>query len=740
MLKKTKEILSKLTLRQKAALLTGKDCWSTLGMEEAGLPSIRMSDGPNGIRMPECDTDIIPSACALASSFNRETAERAGELLGSEFKAAGIDLILGPAMNLKRSPLCGRNFEYYSEDPFLGGEMAASFVQGAQQHVGCCIKHFALNNQETRRMSVNSVVDERTMHEMYLAPFRTVVEKSSPVSVMSSYNKINGVYSSENRELLVDILRKTWGFKGFVLSDWGAVNDAVASVRARMNLEMPSNPADTEKLLQAVEEGRLTQRKLDRACADLIDSVLRLCALRGKKSRKYTLDERKQRLEELAADCAVLLKNDGIFPIPKGKKVGIFGFFAQEPLLQGGGSAHVESGKIVPPLETLREVYGDVPYAAMFGEEGKSEDFEAGLALARECDVCLLFCGLPAVCESEGYDRTTLSLPPEQLETIGAIASVNPNVAVLLMGGSVIDLSWRDKVKGILECYMLGSGVSGALAKLIGGEISPSGRLAESFIADPKESSAAPYFGNGGNTAYYGEGVFVGYRYYSAKGFRPVYPFGYGLSYTHFEYSDMRLSCEGDAMRLSVTIRNDGECDGAEVVQLYVSCDNQDIPRPVRELKLFDKVFLKKGEAKQMEYSLPLERLKNYDVSAHAFRLYNGKYRFAFCSDCETEIIGSDVELEGDPLQYDRNSVVGELLYTAEGRRIVDEELKPYLCLAIIGTFNADVRIENGRAVGNPMFDNVMRNMPLRALYDLTGGKFTEEMMLRLINKLEGRK
>lgn len=422
MLKQTREILKKLTLRQKAALLTGKDCWSTLGVEEAGLPSIRMSDSPNGIRMPGCDTDVIPSACALASSFNVETARRAGELLGSEFKNAGIDLILGPAMNLKRSPLCGRNFEYYSEDPLLSGEMAAAFVQGAQEHVGCCIKHFAMNNQETRRMSVNSVADERTVREMYLEPFRTVVQKSSPVSVMSSYNKINGVYSSENKRLLVDILRKEWGFRGFVLSDWGAVNDAVESVKAQMDLEMPSNPADTDKLLRAVEKGELSEKQLDRCCANVIDAALRLARLRGKKFRPYTRGERDAILRELAADCAVLLKNDGILPVGQEKKIGVFGFFAKEPLLQGGGSAHVEQGKTESPLDALKKIYGNVVYSETFGETGLSADYAESLKAAEDCDVCLLFCGLPASCESEGYDRTTLSLPPEQIRAIRELA------------------------------------------------------------------------------------------------------------------------------------------------------------------------------------------------------------------------------------------------------------------------------------------------------------------------------
>ena len=739
MLKKTREILSKLSLRQKAAILTGKDCWSTLGIEEVGLPSVKMSDSPNGIRMPGCDTDVIPSACALASSFSVDTARRAGELLGSEFKSAGLDLILGPAMNLKRSPLCGRNFEYYSEDPHLSGEMAAAFVQGAQEHVGCCVKHFAMNNQETRRMSVDSVADERTMHEMYLSPFRTVVEKASPVSMMSSYNKINGVYASENKDLLVDILRKEWGFKGFVLSDWGAVNDIVASVRARMDLEMPSNPADSEKLVCAVESGELAMRQLDRACADLIDSVLRLCAMRRKKSRTYTLAERKALLCELAADCAVLLKNDGIFPVPKNKKIGVFGFFAKEPLLQGGGSAHVEHEMPVSPLDELKHIYNDVFYCETFGENGKSADFEESLRAAETCDVCLLFCGLPAAYESEGYDRASLALPSEQIEAIEAIAKINPNVAVVLMSGSAVDVSWRDRVKGILECYMMGSGVGSAVAKLVSGEKSPSGRLAETFPADLRHCSAAPYFGNRGNTAYYGEGVFVGYRYYTAKGIRPAYPFGYGLGYTKFAYEGLEIIGGEKEISISVTLKNTGARDGAEVVQLYASCNDEEIARPVRELKLFDKVFLQAGETRRLQYSLPLERLKNYDVSQHSFRLYGGKYRFAFCSDCETEIIGGELDVEGDPLHYDRNSIVGELLRTAEGRRIVDEELKPYLCLAIMGTFNADVRIENGKAIGNPMFDNVMRNMPLRALYDLTGGKFTEEMMLRLINKLGRR-
>ena len=484
MLKQTREILKKLTLRQKAALLTGKDCWSTLGVEEAGLPSIRMSDSPNGIRMPGCDTDVIPSACALASSFNVETARRAGELLGSEFKNAGIDLILGPAMNLKRSPLCGRNFEYYSEDPLLSGEMAAAFVQGAQEHVGCCIKHFAMNNQETRRMSVNSVADERTVREMYLEPFRTVVQKSSPVSVMSSYNKINGVYSSENKRLLVDILRKEWGFRGFVLSDWGAVNDAVESVKAQMDLEMPSNPADTDKLLRAVEKGELSEKQLDRCCANVIDAALRLARLRGKKFRPYTRGERDAILRELAADCAVLLKNDGILPVGQEKKIGVFGFFAKEPLLQGGGSAHVEQGKTESPLDALKKIYGNIVYSETFGETGLSADYAESLQAAEDCDVCLLFCGLPASCESEGYDRTTLSLPPEQIRAIRELAQVNPNIVVLLMGGSVIDVSWREYAKGILECYMLGSGVGGAVGGIIGGAVNPSGRLAESFLCN----------------------------------------------------------------------------------------------------------------------------------------------------------------------------------------------------------------------------------------------------------------
>ena len=573
MLKHTREILKKLTLRQKAALLTGKDCWSTLGVEEAGLPSIRMSDSPNGIRMPGCDTDVIPSACALASSFNVETARRAGELLGSEFKNAGIDLILGPAMNLKRSPLCGRNFEYYSEDPLLSGEMAAAFVQGAQEHVGCCIKHFAMNNQETRRMSVNSVADERTVREMYLEPFRTVVQKSSPVSVMSSYNKINGVYSSENKRLLVDILRKEWGFRGFVLSDWGAVNDAVESVKAQMDLEMPSNPSDTDKLLRAVEKGELSEKQLDRCCANVIDAALRLARLRGKKFRPYTRGERDAILRELAADCAVLLKNDGILPVGQEKKIGVFGFFAKEPLLQGGGSAHVEQGKTESPLDALKKIYGNIVYSETFGETGLSADYAESLKAAEDCDVCLLFCGLPASCESEGYDRTTLSLPPEQVRTIRELAQVNPNIVVLLMGGSVIDVSWQDCAKGILECYMLGSGVGGAVAGIIGGAVNPSGRLAESFLSDLRQSSAAPYFGNYGDTAYYGEGVFVGYRYCTAKGIRPAYPFGYGISYTEFSYGDMQISRGQDEIRISVTLRNTGGRAGAEVVQLYVSCD-----------------------------------------------------------------------------------------------------------------------------------------------------------------------
>ena len=736
MLKQTKEILSKLTLYQKAAILTGEDCWKTLGIEQAGLPSIKMSDSPNGIRMPGCETDVIPSACALACSFNTETARKAGELLGSEFKNAKIDLILGPAMNLKRSPLCGRNFEYYSEDPHLSGEMAAAFVQGAQKYVGCCVKHFALNNQETRRMSVNSVVDERTMHEMYLKPFRTVVEKSSPASMMSSYNKINGVYASENKHLLTDILRKEWGFKGFVLSDWGAVNEIVRSLEAGLNLEMPSNPANSDKIIEAVGKGQLSERVLDRVCGNLIDSVLNLVKLRNKAYKKYTLEERKRILAELATDCAVLLKNEGVLPVPKKNSLAVLGWFAKKPLLQGGGSAHVDYTLDVTPYDELEKIYKDLKYAEVFNEEGFSSDFENGVKIAGESETCILFCGLPPAYESEGYDRKTIQLPPEQIESIQRISEVNKNCIVVLMGGGIIDVSWRDRVKGILECYMMGSGVGKAVSDIIAGAANPSGRLAESFLMELSDSSAAPYYGNWGNTAYYGEGIFIGYRYYTAKGIKTAYPFGYGLSYTKFKYSSFATEQRDDGIHISFSLTNSGKYAGAEVVQVYVSNDNQELARPLRELKLFDKVYLKPGESARLEYLVTYDKLKNFDIDLHTYRLYGGNYRFALCSDCETEIVGENIYLSGDSLKFNRNSVIGDLLQCEEGRKIVEQELKPYLCLAIMGTFNADVKIENGKAVGNPMFDNVMRNMPLRALYDLTGGKFTEEMMLRVINQI----
>ncbi|NLP31347.1 MAG: glycosyl hydrolase, partial [Clostridiales bacterium] len=543
-----KKLISQMTLEEKAGLCSGLDFWHLKGVERLGIPPIMVTDGPHGLRKQEQNADHVginvsvpatcfPTAAGLASSWNRELVEKVGAALGEECQAEGVSVLIGPGANIKRSPLCGRNFEYFSEDPYLSSEMAASHIKGVQsQGVGTSLKHFAANNQEHRRMSVDAIVDERTLREIYLSSFEGAVKKGKPWTVMCSYNKVNGEYASEDEFLLTDILRDEWGFEGFVVSDWGAVNERVKGLEAGLDLEMPSSfGVGDSKIVEAVRNGILPEEILDKAVERVLNIIFK--AVDNKKENAtYDKEAHHQLAREVAKECMVLLKNeDKILPLKKQGTIAIIGEFAKRPRYQGGGSSHVNPTKLDDIYEQIKKSAGDnvnVIYAQGYSLE-KDEVDEGLLKEAKQAavqaDVAVIFAGLPEHYESEGYDRQHMRMPESHCTLIEAVAQVQSNVVVVLSNGSPVEMPWLDKAKGVLEAYLAGQTMGGAIADLLFGDANPSGKLAETF---PKELSHNPSYLNfpgEGDKVEYREGIFVGYRYYDKKNLEPLFPFGYGL-------------------------------------------------------------------------------------------------------------------------------------------------------------------------------------------------------------------
>ncbi len=717
--KSPKEILSSMTLEEKAAMLTGADVWHTVEHSEHGLPAITMSDGPNGVRKEGAETLCFPSACALACSFDAEAVHRAGRLLGEEANANGVDLILAPSINIKRSPLCGRNFEYYSEDPYLTGELAGEFARGIEENAGSCLKHFAANNREKLRMVSDSVVSMRALNDIYLEGFRRAVSKASPMAVMSSYNKINGCYAGQNKWLLTDVLRGEWGYDGFVVSDWGAVDEAAVSVEAGLDLEMPSNKSDTQKIISAVKSGALSEAAVDRAALRIIKAAQKA---KARVRRKADLNAHAAALSDIAAGCCVLLKNDGgLLPFEKGASVAVFGRGAVQPRLQGGGSANVSLPSAARPLDALSKRFSVTCY--------DGSDLKKVAEIAQNNDVCLVFAGLGEEEESEGYDRADLSFPAAQTALIEAACRANPSTAVILTQGGVTELPWKDKPKAILLTYLLGSVYGEAVARIVSGEAEPSGRLAESWVEKFDDCSCRPYETDGA-VCEYGEGVFVGYRLYSTVN-RPVaYPFGFGLGYTAFELSGAEFTADGERVKVSVSVANTGKRRGSEVVQIYMSVKDGETAHPSAELAGFAKVTLQPGESKRVTVEIDRDALMRYDMSAKK-RVHVSRCELSVRTDANTVIFSETLDFCEKKATFDRNTLVGTVL---RERPELADFLKPYLCYAILGNFNAKVEIKNGEAVGDKFFTNVMNTLPLRALYNITGGAFTQEMIDGIIN------
>lgn len=640
-----KELIASMTLEEKAGMCSGADFWNTKSIERLGIPKVMMSDGPHGMRKQEGEADHLglnesveavcfPAACATASSFDVDLIRQMGEILGEECQAENLSMLLGPAVNIKRSPLCGRNFEYFSEDPYLTGKMAAAYINGVQSwDVGTSIKHFAVNNQEYKRMCVSSELSERTLREIYLPAFEEAVKESQPKTVMCSYNKINGGFASENEELLTKILRDEWGFKGYVVTDWGAINDRVKGLKAGVDLEMPASGGyNDKKIVEAVKSGELDESILDRAVERILKVIFSYVDHRHLEA-VFDREKDHKKAVEIETECAVLLENNGILPLKEEQNIVYIGEFAAKPRYQGGGSSHINASRVVSALETAEKKNRNISYVRGFSSERdeiEETEIKKAVQMAKEADVAVIFAGLPDIFESESYDRKEMNLPKCQDYLIEEVAKVQPNVVVVLHNGSPVETPWADKVSAILEMYLGGQGVGEACDKLLYGKANPSGRLAESFPLRLEDNPSYLSFGGDGKTVDYTEGIYVGYRYYEAKKQPVRWAFGHGLSYTEFQYGNVQVSSDKlddeKEILVEVDVTNTGKFAGKEVVQLYVADKNGTVNRPVKELKGFTKLFLMPGETKRVKLKISARDLSFYSEELKDWYAPSGTY------------------------------------------------------------------------------------------------------------------
>lgn len=616
---KHKEILDKMTLQEKASLCSGKDFWRLNSCERAGLKSIMASDGPHGLRkhrdkknktelMDSVPAVCFPTASATAASWDEELIYEMGEALGDECKAEGVSILLGPGNNIKRSPLCGRNFEYFSEDPYLAGKMAASFIRGVQSKgIGASLKHFAANNQETRRMTIDTIADERTLREIYLAGFEIAVKEGKPYTVMNAYNRLLGTYCSENEWLLNDVLRKEWGFDGVVVTDWGAENEIEKGIAAGQNLEMPgSYGLGSAKIVKAVQNGVLSEETLNQRVDEIIDLILKTQNVPDKSS--YSKEEHHKLAKKIAVNSMVLLKNeDNILPLKKNVTVSLIGEMARRPRYQGAGSSQINAPGVDNAYDIMLKKGRPFVYARGYD---KTKDFtdinllEEAVRCAKLTDIAVIYCGLTECYESEGFDRENMSTPNSHIDLITAVSKVNPNVIVVLSGGAPVEMPWINAVKGVLNAYLGGEASGEASVELLYGEVNPSGKLAETYPIYNEDNPTYSNFPGSAKSVEYRESIYVGYRYYDKLKKEVRFPFGHGISYTSFKYSDIRLSKksikDSEKLIVSFKLKNIGERAGAEIAQIYVKDIESTIFRPEKELKGFKKVFLESGDRKSV--------------------------------------------------------------------------------------------------------------------------------------------
>ena len=716
-----------LTLEEKAALTSGTNPWSLGNVAAKGLPNYTITDGPHGLRKARNTESMdveenvpatcFPPAAGMACSWNPELVERVGEAMGEECIQEQVAVILGPGVNIKRNPLGGRCFEYWSEDPYLAGHTAVGIVKGVQSKgVGTSLKHFAANNQETDRLRISATISPRAMREIYLPAFEYIVKTAQPWTVMCSYNKINGVFSSQNRWLLTDVLRGEWGFKGIVMSDWGAVSDRVAALNAGLNLEMPPSNTDNQ-IVAAAKDGRIPATQLDEMAQGMIDLVAKARPAMSRDGYRYDVDAHNEVARQAAVESMVLLKNeDATLPVAKGAKIAVIGEFARTPRYQGAGSSLINPTKLTSFLDALEERGVAADFAPGFTLDDAAQDpalTEQAVTAAEQADVVLLFLGLPAAYESEGFDRTTLDIPAKQVEVLEAVAAANPNVAVVLSNGSVVSMPWRGRAKAILETWLLGQAGGAALADVIFGDEAPSGKLAQTIIDDVNDDPSAMNWPGEEGHVDYGEGVFVGYRYYDTFRKQVTYPFGYGLSYATFDVHDATVAKTGPrTAEVTVTVTNTSDVAGAETVQVYVAPPKAKVARPVHELKGFAKVSLEPGESKNVTIALDDRAFAYWSERFDDWHVEGGTYTVEVGVSSRDIIsrLGVEIDDDGKIMNLDEWSTFGEWLDDPIGAPILQHVLD-------------DMGKEAGRPIipDSALMVMFLRSMPLRSLSVILG-------------------
>ena len=748
-------LLSKLTLEEKAALCSGLDNWRTNPIERLGIPSIMMTDGPHGLRREKgegfgnsLEATCFPTAVALASTWNTDLIQEVGAAIGRECQAQGVQILLGPGANIKRSPLNGRNFEYYSEDPILSGKIAAAFINGVQsQGIGTSLKHFVANNQEFERMSINVEVGERALREIYLRGFEIAVKEAQPTTLMCAYNRVNGIFAAEHRYLLHEILKKEWGFEGFVVSDWGAVHDRVEGIKAGLQLEMPGNDGINNQLIvEAVQNGVLKEERLDEIVADLLGIVLKLTAQK-KENSYFNVETHHELARQVAAEGMVLLKNeDNILPLSptRFKNIAVMGDFAEHPRFQGGGSSRVNPTKIDTAFGAMSK---NLPTGLemSFCEGYPQEDIideqilKEAQEMAKNADVAVVFAGLPNSYETEGADRQHIDMPPNHIRLIETVSAVQPNTVVVLQNGSAIAMPWAGQVKGILESWLSGQAGGSAVADVLFGKTNPSGKLTETFPQKLADTPAFLNFPGESRQVTYGEGLFVGYRYYDKKQIQPLFPFGFGLSYTQFSYSNLQVSSnhitDSDILEVSVNIKNTGNCAGKEIVQLYVTDCECRLQRPEKELKAFAKVTLKVGEEKTVTMRLNWRDFAFYDTRQKTWATESGAFEILVGSSSQNIHLQQTIHFNSTQNlapKFDRYTTFKEMTKHPKTQGLVQPIMDKLMNMMFM---DAEFPDKSSREEALAFGEAILLDLPLFKAAGFSKGKFSEGMVQELLKQ-----
>lgn len=744
-----------MTLAEKASLCSGENNWSSKAIERLGIPSVYMTDGPHGLRREADDgfgnsmpATCFPTAACLAASWNTELLAQVGEAIGEECQAQGVQILLGPGANIKRSPLNGRNFEYFSEDPKVSGEMAAALIQGIQsQGVGTSLKHFVANNQEFERMSINAVVDERALREIYLSGFEIAVKKAQPYTMMCAYNKINETFASENKYLLHEILKKEWQYEGIVLSDWGAVHHRPSAVEAGLHLEMPGNGGiNDQEIVKAVQTGTLSEERLDEVVGELLNVVFRVIKNR-KTNATFDAAAHHQLAQKASAEGIVLLKNEkNTLPLQPHQKIAVIGQFAKTPRYQGSGSSLVKPTQIDNAYEELEKLLGHsarLTYASGYNTEHETEDslLANAKATAKNADIAVVFIGLPESFETEGTDRKHLCLPESHNALMAAVTAVQPNTIVVLFNGSPVEMPWETKVNAILEGWLGGQGGGKAIAEVLLGEVNPSGKLTETFPLRLEDSPSFLHYPGTAQTVQYGESIFVGYRYFDIKKIKPLFPFGHGLSYTRFEYSDLKAdkTAIGDkeSIKITMTVSNIGKRKGKEIVQLYLKDVESTVIRPVKELKAFAKIELEAGASGEVSFVLNRRDFAFYEANTKSWKVETGDFEIQMGASVEDirQIITIKIHtVENAPANLTKYSTCKEFLAHPKGAVLVQP-----IYDEMIGFFTRSIPADQPEKKKDitQFFVYILNDLPFYKLETFSSGHISRKTLEEIVGEVK---